>query len=77
MLYICSTAAIIILNILIMKKLVTLAAAFLFIAGLGLTSCNTNQALCPAYPPAPYQGDNYDNTDDADNVIGIEEQKNL
>lgn len=40
-----------------MKKTFSILAVIFFTFGIFLTSCNTNNRLCPAYPPSVYQGD--------------------
>jgi len=40
-----------------MKKILSIFAILLFAFGILLTSCNSSNRLCPAYPPAVYQGD--------------------
>jgi hypothetical protein len=60
-----------------MKKLITLSAALLFIGVLTLTSCSSNRSLCPAYPPSSYQGDADTDTQNTEDVLIIEKQKNL
>lgn len=60
-----------------MKKLITLSAALLFIGALTLTSCNSNRSLCPAYPPAAYQGDADTDNQNAKENFTVEKQKNL
>lgn len=40
-----------------MKKTFSILAVIFFTFGIFLTSCNTHNRLCPAYPPSVYQGD--------------------
>ncbi|MCF6184099.1 MAG: hypothetical protein L3J56_05660 [Bacteroidales bacterium] len=40
-----------------MKKILSVFAVLLFTFGILLTSCNTSNRLCPAYPPSVIQGD--------------------
>ncbi|NPA67244.1 MAG: hypothetical protein GXO50_01395 [Chlorobi bacterium] len=40
-----------------MKKILSIFAGLLFVSGILLTSCNSSNRLCPAYPPSVIQGD--------------------
>ena len=40
-----------------MKKILSIFAVLLFTFGLLLTSCQSRNRICPAYPPSVYQGD--------------------
>lgn len=40
-----------------MKKILSIFGVLIFVGGLVLSSCNSTNRLCPAYPPSVLQGD--------------------
>ena len=59
-----------------MKKILSIFAVVLFTFGILLTSCNTSNRLCPAYPPSVLQGDAGQQNMNQD-IINLNENPNL
>jgi len=48
-----------------MKKLAAVVFIVLFAASFGLSSCNQQRRLCPAYPPSTFHGDTHNEAENS------------